>query len=418
MRIPHAREAPAADGEETRRSAAPGAAPSRTPSGTAEALDRLAAHGDADAWRVVAEQHGPAMQRLALAILGDAELAADACQDALIRVRAGARSFRPQPADPEGSARGWLMRVAANTAISHHRRRQTRRTRERALGEQAAHAPEEPERDPAARAALRRALDGLPERHRLPLVLHYLSGLPHADLATALGCSIGTSRVRLHRALTLLRERLSRAGVALGALALAELLAAEELPLKPPDPAWLALPATTPAGAALAPWILGCSAVAAALVAAVLLPSGEAGGSLPPPLLPAAVATSIIPSAPAAPPPADIPAPAPTTIAHAELAALVASRGGTIVDVCGSDWFRNGHIPGAIDFERHRGDLAAVLPPGRDAAIVVYCRDARCPYWETAATELRAMGYGDVRRYADGLAGWRRAGGAIERTTR
>ena len=77
------------------------------------------------------------------------------------------------------------------------------------------------------REVLDAGLERLSERYRLPLVLHYLEGLPQDEVAVLLGVPSGTLASLLSRGRELLRDQLSRQGVAVGALALGPLLAAE-----------------------------------------------------------------------------------------------------------------------------------------------------------------------------------------------
>ncbi len=59
-----------------------------------------------------------------------------------------------------------------------------------------------------SRTDLIRALAGLPVRQRAVLVLRYFADLPEAEVATALGCSVGTVKSRTSRALEQLRQGL------------------------------------------------------------------------------------------------------------------------------------------------------------------------------------------------------------------
>ena len=55
---------------------------------------------------------------------------------------------------------------------------------------------------------VRRALMTLPEEFRVPLVLLYAEGLSYRELATALGCPLGTVMSRLHRGRKILEREL------------------------------------------------------------------------------------------------------------------------------------------------------------------------------------------------------------------
>lgn len=57
------------------------------------------------------------------------------------------------------------------------------------------------------------ALRGLPDRQRLALVLRYVVDLPLADVADAMGCSLGTVKATIHQALRRLRVQEQRTEV-------------------------------------------------------------------------------------------------------------------------------------------------------------------------------------------------------------
>lgn len=95
-----------------------------------------------------------------------------------------------------GYGDAWVARVAANLAVDVHRRR--RRAVHSALP-----APEATVRDD--RVDLVSALGRLPRRQRQAVVLRYLADLDEASVASATGCSAGTVKQHLHRAVTALR---------------------------------------------------------------------------------------------------------------------------------------------------------------------------------------------------------------------
>ncbi|MHC4116974.1 MAG: RNA polymerase sigma factor [Planctomycetota bacterium] len=55
---------------------------------------------------------------------------------------------------------------------------------------------------------VRRAVESLPDRQRVTLVLAYYQGLTYREVATALDCSIGTVKTQMFRALRTLAQRL------------------------------------------------------------------------------------------------------------------------------------------------------------------------------------------------------------------
>ena len=86
----------------------------------------------------------------------------------------------------------------------------TRRWRARRPETSMAQVPELPDVDQADtvgdRMALKDALLALPPRKRAVLVLRYLEDLPEAQVASILGCSVGTVRSQTHKAITQLKS--------------------------------------------------------------------------------------------------------------------------------------------------------------------------------------------------------------------
>ena len=72
---------------------------------------------------------------------------------------------------------------------------------------------------PELRDAIRAELERLPDAYRRPVTLCYLEGMTHQEAAARLGWPVGTVKVRLFRGRRLLKDRLDRRGVSLGAAA-------------------------------------------------------------------------------------------------------------------------------------------------------------------------------------------------------
>ncbi|MFL7791174.1 MAG: RNA polymerase sigma factor [Anaerolineae bacterium] len=101
--------------------------------------------------------------------------------------------------------RAWLYRVASRLATDDHRRRK--------LLEWLPLSGEEPALEPSIEAtatrriAVQAALDTLPSKYRIPLVLHVYTGCTVAEIAQTLGLSESGVKSRLSRA----REKFRRA---------------------------------------------------------------------------------------------------------------------------------------------------------------------------------------------------------------
>jgi rhodanese-related sulfurtransferase len=86
-----------------------------------------------------------------------------------------------------------------------------------------------------------------------------------------------------------------------------------------------------------------------------------------------------------------------------------------LIDANGSESYAEGHLPGALDFEAHEGDLAGKLPTDKNALIVAYCGGPTCRAWNRAALKLDEMGCTNVRHYKGGLKEWKSSGGKFEK---
>ncbi len=142
----------------------------------------------------------------AWAILGDREEVKEATQETFLRVFRHLRRY-----DQTRDFFGWLSRVTVNVSRDILRKRKRRApiavplddALDVANGERSAD-------DELARcddvALLRRAVDALPPKERLAIILRDIEGMPTEQVATALGNSVATVRVQLCRARTRLRR--------------------------------------------------------------------------------------------------------------------------------------------------------------------------------------------------------------------
>jgi RNA polymerase sigma-70 factor, ECF subfamily len=114
--------------------------------------------------------------------------------------------------NPEGNCGVWLRRIATNVALDHLRSMKARAT---------APLPKDLPADPAAdsavqsetRRAIQRALAGLPPRLRAVVQLGLVEDEPYDEIAGALGISPNAVKVRMFRAVRLLRKRLLEVGI-------------------------------------------------------------------------------------------------------------------------------------------------------------------------------------------------------------
>src|SRR5271156_1381763 len=130
--------------------------------------------------------------RVAFRILGDRSEAEDVAQEALARAALRWSRLHERP-------EGWVCRVASNQAIDRYRRRRRQ-----------LYVPAGPvgivDERLGERGDLVTALRKLPRRQREVVVLRYLADFSEADVAVALGCSVGTVKSQASRGLSALRN--------------------------------------------------------------------------------------------------------------------------------------------------------------------------------------------------------------------
>jgi len=140
--------------------------------------------------------HGPAVLRICHSLVGQAE-AEDAWSETFLA------ALRAYPGlDPEVPVEAWLVTIARNKAVDHHRARGRRPVPLAELPEpaQAALAPGGRDHE------LWDQLAGLPPKQLRCVVYHYIGGLRYAEIAEALGGSEAAARRAAADGMTALRN--------------------------------------------------------------------------------------------------------------------------------------------------------------------------------------------------------------------
>ena len=142
-----------------------------------------------------------------LRMTGSITEAEDLCQEVFIQVFRKLDTFRG-----ESSFKTWLHRLTINHVLMHFRKRRSRKEELTDLGELADRLFNGP-KDPASfpildRLALDEAILKLAPGYRVVLILHDVEGLQHFEIATILGCAVGTTKSQLHHARLRMRQLL------------------------------------------------------------------------------------------------------------------------------------------------------------------------------------------------------------------
>ena len=170
--------------------------------------------GDADAWGELYRQYAPAIFRFCRRAMPTREDAEDATMDISLKVKQKLSQY--DASRPFGA---WLYTVAANHCWDLLRRRKVRQDLETGDVEEIPLQHPDPgqlERliDERTGQQVRRALDKLPARSRMALVLRYYADMSYDEIAEALGVRRAFVGVVLLRARHQLRDALGARGTA------------------------------------------------------------------------------------------------------------------------------------------------------------------------------------------------------------
>jgi RNA polymerase sigma-70 factor (ECF subfamily) len=165
-------------------------------------LAAACAAGESGAFEAIYRTFGERMKSIALHHLGNVADAEDAVQEAFLKVHRAASTYSGQAAFST-----WLYRVLVNTCYDVLRRR--KRRREEALIEEEGVVFEwkADTVDDAKRLTLRKLLADLPEQKRTVFTLFEIEGMSHAEIASILGISEGSSKWILFATKKQLKER-------------------------------------------------------------------------------------------------------------------------------------------------------------------------------------------------------------------
>jgi RNA polymerase sigma-70 factor (ECF subfamily) len=169
--------------------------------------------GDVAPLGVLFERYQVPLYNFFLRLTGRTAVSEDLVQEVFLRVLKYRHTYRGQ-----SQFRTWLYQIARNARADHYRKR----WRETALDDEKGRAV--PSNEPSVHDVLegsqqaeliRQALQRLPDEKREVLVLSRYHDMRYEDIGHMLGCTEGTVKVRVHRAMkdlraaydVLLRER-------------------------------------------------------------------------------------------------------------------------------------------------------------------------------------------------------------------
>jgi RNA polymerase sigma-70 factor (ECF subfamily) len=176
-------------------------------------LVRLAREGAPEAFSELVRRYQNRIYTVVSGMVADPEDALDLTQETFIKAYTSLGYFRQ-----ESGFYTWLYRIAVHRCIDYSRKRKRRQDPvplDEYMRDRPGLEPRDtsPARDPERaainvhlRAAIHAALQQLTEPFRTAVILYDIEGLSQDEIATIMGCPIGTAKTRIHRGRCQLRE--------------------------------------------------------------------------------------------------------------------------------------------------------------------------------------------------------------------
>jgi RNA polymerase sigma-70 factor, ECF subfamily len=165
--------------------------------------------GDLDAFETLFRTYQRAVHGWVLRILRDPDAADDVTVEAFWRIYRGHARF-----DPVRGFDPWARRIATHAALDWLRRQKPESGIPAEMWETV---PAPPATDAAVDAEIRQktaaAFRRLPPKLRIAALLAVVEDCPHKEVADALGITVAAVKLRVFRALRLLRKDLSEQGI-------------------------------------------------------------------------------------------------------------------------------------------------------------------------------------------------------------
>lgn len=168
-------------------------------------LHKRMAGGDTDAFAELYRRHQRGVYGFALQMLGAREAAEDVTQEVFVSLMRERILYD----EKRGSLKSFLLGVTRNYVLRKLKQERAFVSLESTAHDLFTQVESESLVQNESISEMRQAILSLPGHYREVVVLCELQELSYAEAAEVLGCAIGTIRSRLHRARTMLTEKLN-----------------------------------------------------------------------------------------------------------------------------------------------------------------------------------------------------------------
>ena len=168
-------------------------------------LLRRFALGEIDAFETLVRQFQGDIYAWIVRIVRDPSIAEDLTVETLWRIYRARQQFRP-----DRNFGAWARRIATNLALDHLRRK---RPEQSLVAEPAADSQPDQVLQRETREKIQQAFRRLPAKLQVATMLALVEERPYNEIADALGTSAGAVKLRVFRAVRILRKQLIHLGV-------------------------------------------------------------------------------------------------------------------------------------------------------------------------------------------------------------
>jgi RNA polymerase sigma-70 factor (ECF subfamily) len=168
-------------------------------------LLRRFALGEIDAFETLVRHCQSDIYAWIVRIVRDPGIAEDLTVEALWRIYRARHQFRP-----DGNFSAWARRIATNLALDHLR---SKRPEHGVLAKPAGASQPDHLLQGETREKIQRAFRCLPAKLQVAAMLALVEEQPYDEIAHALGTSVGAVKLRVFRAVRILRKQLLHLGV-------------------------------------------------------------------------------------------------------------------------------------------------------------------------------------------------------------
>lgn len=158
--------------------------------------------GEKEVFRILINRHKEKVRNIVFITLSEIDAIDDISQEVFITVFKNLKNFRY-----ESQFTTWLYRITINKCKDYLRKKKVRRIFS-SVDEDYDYRSTEIDENSDVRMIVRYAIDKLPDKLRIPLILRDIEGLSYQEISESLELDLGTVKSRIFRARETLRKNL------------------------------------------------------------------------------------------------------------------------------------------------------------------------------------------------------------------